>query len=224
MPIPLPYHPSADAMDQSIEKTQPPADAAPERVETGFDLIIKDARLDAHEVRFGDLITLEEVRLTGTGIGIRTQPESALSVAELNGTLVVTESALNRLLAGRALDSLRDLEVAMLNGRVRISGKYTMLLGLGVPFTLTAVPEIEGGARLRLDPRQISVMGPALPGFVAEIIGEHANAALAKAFDSTRLPLPVRLTGLTVETGRLLLTATASLHLHPSALQPPPRG
>lgn len=206
-------------MDYPIQRTHPAPDPESKTESgSGFAVTIKNARLDANEVRLGELITLEEVRLSGAGIVIRSEPETGLSIAELNATLVVTESALNRLLAGRSEDSLRDLEVAMLNGKARISGKYTMLLGLGVPFTFTAVPEIEGGARLRLSPREISVLGPTLPGFMTDIIGERVNAALAKSFDTTRLPLPVRLTGLTVETGRLLLTATASVSLRPGGL------
>lgn len=175
---------------------------------------VKSASLTAREIQLGEVIALEELRLDASGLAASSAGRASIGIQELNASLVVTEKQLNEFLAGRTVDSVRDLQAALLNGRVRISGRYGNLLGMSLPFTITAVPEIEGGARLRLDPRQMSLVGAPIPGFGVQMIGERLNESLAKALDVTRLPLPgIRLTGLRIETGRLVLTATATIEL-----------
>jgi hypothetical protein len=179
-----------------------------------MDIVIRAAQLAAQEVAFGGIISLQEVRIAASGLTARDVPAGPILISEMNATLVISEVALNRFLAGR-VEGVRDLEVAMLTGRVRVSGR--VVVGpIAIPFALTAVPEIEGGARLRLDPRQMGLVGAPLPGFSAQVIGDRINGNLAEAFDATRLPFAIRLTGLTVETGRIVLTATASVEVRPS--------
>jgi len=183
---------------------------------TDMNVTIRAAQLNAQEIEVGDVITLQEVRLTGTGVLFRSsEAGAAIHIESVQATMILTESSLNRFLAGRNEEPLQDLQVAMLTGKVRISGRYKLGF-VPLPFSLTAVPEIEGGARLRLDPRQMSFVVP-LPGVAAQVLGERINTRLARSFDTTKLPLPgLRLTGLTVEPGRVLLSATASLELRPT--------
>jgi hypothetical protein len=183
------------------------------------EITIQTARLNAQDIQIGDLLTLQELRLTAKGISLRTEPGGTGHIAEIDGTVVLTEVAINKMLSGRAEEGLRDIEVETLTGRLRISGRREVALGLAVPFTLTAVPVIEGGTHLRLDASQISVIAGALPGFVTQAIGEKINARLKKAFDTSHLPLPLRLTSVDVEPGRVLLSATASLELRPATTE-----
>ena len=169
---------------------------------------IRTGKLEAREIHLGDVLVVDELRLTGSGIVLASADSGGLRISELNATVVVTESALNKFLAGRAEDSLHDLRVYLMTGKVRFEGRYGL-----IPFTYTGVPEIDGGARLRLDPRQMSLIGVPMPGMGVQVIGERLNAQLAKAFDVTRLPIQMRLTGLTIETGRVLLSATAAVEL-----------
>ncbi len=169
---------------------------------------IRAAQLNAQEVQLSEILTVQEIRLSATDIDLRAEPGGAIRIANADATLLITEAGLNRFFDGRDFGTISDLKIVTLTGKVRISGRYSV-----IPFTFTAVPEIDGGARLRLDPRQFSVIGAPLPGIGAHMIGEKINVELAKQFDTTRLPLPLRLTGLTVEPGRLLLTASASIEL-----------
>ncbi len=201
----------SELIEVSRPAEQPRAEEkAPQR--QPVELSARSLRLDAHDVDLGGVITLDELKLAAGSLSIAPGPGGALRIADLTGTLIVTESALNRFLRGRDEGPLRDLQIAMLTGKVRIAGRYVRL-GIPVPFSFTAVPEIEGGARLRLDPRQMSVAGAPMPNFMPHLIAERINPRLAEALDVTRLPLPVRLTGLTVETGRILLHATAMVDL-----------
>jgi len=149
--------------------------------------------------------------LIANSLSYRSGPEGAFNIESVEATLVVTESSFNRFLEKNTEAPFSELQAAMLNGKMRISGRYRMLLP--IPFTVTAVPEIEGGARLRLDSRQMTLVGAPIPGFGVELIGERINAQLARAFDANELPIPVRLTKLTVETGRLILNAVTSLEI-----------
>jgi len=177
---------------------------------------VDSAALTARRIRFGDLFTLEEARLQAEDISLSAAPGGAIRIGSLTGTLVATESAVNHALHGRAEDSLSDLRAAFLTGRMRIEGRYRGPLGLPIPFAFTSVPEIEGGARIRLDPRKLSVVaGVPVPGALLEFLGERINARLARALDVSRLPFAVRLTDLKVETGRILLSGTATLEVSP---------
>jgi hypothetical protein len=180
---------------------------------------VRAAQLNAQDVRIGSLLTLQEVRINVNGLHLTPPPRAGARVSEATATLVATEKALNDLLQANPPEGTRDLSLATLTGRVRIEGKVVWNR-LPVPFTLTAAPEIEGGARLRLNVQQVQVLGPfSLPSFVSQSIGGRINDTLAEKFDVTKLPIQIRLTGLTVEPGRILLSATAAVDIVP-ALRP----
>lgn len=197
----------ANEIERSLNQPEP------RREPTEFTVFAREARLLAESVDLGGVVSLDEIRLEGRDISLR--PGGSIRVGELQASLVISEAALNRFLANRRADTVRDLQVAMLDGKVRIHGRYSLPLGIGVPFTFTGVPEIEGGARVRLDPRHMSLVGAPVPGLATGAIGDRVNALLADALDVTRFPLAVRLTALTVETGRLTLSATAAVELTP---------
>ena len=175
------------------------------------DLTVRSANVTGRDVRLGNLLTVDEVKVSGEDIQILTGPDGRVHIGGITATITITESALNRFLQGRIEDQLNHLQVRMLNGKVRIEGRYRLF-----PFTFTAVPEIEGGARLRLDPRQMSLVGLPLPGMGAQMIGEKINSRLSTAFDITRFNLPLRLTNLTIETGRMLLSAAGEIEIAPT--------
>lgn len=185
-----------------------------------MEIKIGAAQATAQEIKIGQIITLQELRLTGGGIVYATEPERTLHIAELNANLIITEASLNRLLTETPIREIRDLQVETLTGRIRIKGRYLVAGRLPVPFAMTAVPEIEGGARLRLDPRQIHFIGAPLPAFAVNLIAERINERMAEGFDVSRLPISLRLTALTVEPGRFLLAAAASLQLRLDEFDP----
>jgi hypothetical protein len=178
-------------------------------------ITVRQLEATALDVELADLMTLQEVRLSASGLTFEALPGGQLAVAQADATIVVTEAMVNRLLARYPPEGGRDIEIATLAGRVRISGKWRVN-GLPVPFDLTGAPEIEGGARLRINVQQVRALGAlVLPGFVVQGIGNKLNDAFARAFDVTRLALPVRLTKVKVEPGRILLSGTAAVEVRP---------
>lgn len=188
-----------------------------------MEITIRAGQASAQELQIGELLTLQEIKLTGGDVRVTVSPGGplqAVHIGEVTATAILTEASLNRLLEQNPPPGTRDLEIATLSGRIRISGK--VVKGIAIPFTMFAVPEIEGGARLRLNVQQVNALGAlSLGNTLAQTIGNAINETLARKFDTTRLPIPLRLTGLTVEPGRIILSASASLDITPGALQPP---
>jgi len=175
--------------------------------------------VNAQDVQIGDILTLQEVRLNLNGVRLDGRAERGIQVQEAVATLITTEKSLNDLLRANPPEGTRDLSIATLSGKVRLEGKVVWNR-IPVPFTMTAVPEVEGGARLRLNVQQVQVLGPiALPAFVSQSIGNRINDTLAEKFDVTKFPIQIRLTGLTVEPGRILLSATAAIDIVRNAIE-----
>ena len=164
-------------------------------------------------MQLGDVISLQEVKLSAVNINIRPAGGLSVHVQDANATLIVTEANLNKLLATNPPDGTRDLEIATLSGRLRISGKIVWNR-IPVPFVLTGAPEIEGGARLRINVHQIQVLGPiSLPSVITQGIGTKINDSLSDKLDISKLPWKIRLTSLVVEPGRILLSANTSIEI-----------
>jgi hypothetical protein len=180
---------------------------------------IDTAQFHAQRIQWGDILTFQELSMTGTGIRLMVAQNGMLHIAEAHATLVLTEAEANRFLTTHPLEPVRDLQVAMLSGLIRFTGRYGLPLGIAVPFRLTARPEIENGCRIRLEPCEFRLIGAHVPGIGVQAIGQKINMLLATHFDTSRLPLNVRLTGITVEPGRLLLSGMATIEIHPSSAE-----
>lgn len=180
-----------------------------------MDITAKSATLGARDVAFGGELTVEHLKLESPALRLTTPIGSGPCAAEITVSLTLSETDLNRALARHQEAGMRDVQVALMNGHLRVTGKYEVMGPFAVPFALAATPEIEGGARLRLQVRDVSIVGAALPGFSAQVIGERVNAKLREALNVQRLGLPIRLSSITVETGRLTVTAQAAVEWRP---------
>ena len=85
----------------------------------GMEITIWAAQVNAQEIVIDERIALQEVRLSGTGIRLEAGPRGPVRIAELSGTVVVTEASLNRLLKEKPPEGTRDVELATLTGRIR---------------------------------------------------------------------------------------------------------
>jgi hypothetical protein len=171
-------------------------------------LDIGAVQLTAKDVKIVGVPPFMELQIDGTELIVTDSEDGRLWVRSATGSILVTESAINRAITSISVDKVSDLDLKTYNGFARISGRYQVLGAVSAPFTITAAPEIESGARLRLAVRDFSVAGAIpMPSFVINMLAARINEQLGKAFDVTRLPVPIRLTGVTVEPGRLKLSA-----------------
>lgn len=180
------------------------------------DITIGNIVLTARDVLCGNELAIQHLKAEAPAAHLTVPLGSGPSSVELTVTLMLTEPEINRVLSAHAEGGLRDPRVALMNGSLRVTGRVEVMGPIAVPFALVGVPEVEGGERVRLQVRDVSVVGAALPGFSAQMVGERINAKLAEVLNVRRLGLPVRLVGVDVETGRLKITAQTSLEWNPA--------
>ncbi len=177
---------------------------------------IGSAKVTANDVRIVGVPPFLEVQLSGAELIISDSPLGKLWVRSATGSILLTESAVNAAISAAPLEKVRDLDLKTYNGFIRISGRQQIMGAIWVPFTITAAPEIESGVRLRFAVRDINVAGAVpIPSFVVHSIAAKINERIGEAFDVTRSNLPIRLTGVTVDPGRL--TLSASLEMPPES-------
>jgi hypothetical protein len=171
--------------------------------------------LDAREVIYGTEISLQHVHIEAPAVTATLPFGSGPCGASVAITLVIAETEINRQLLAQGDIGIRDPHVALMTGSMRVTGRFEIMGRIAGPFTMVAVPQVESGTHVRLDVRDISVIGATLPGFSAQIISERINAKLAELLNVRKLGLPVRLVSVAVETGRMTITAEAQVDWQP---------
>ena len=179
---------------------------------------VKNAALQSAECTLqkveGDGVpTIAEGWIRADGVRLLMDGGVRLQVETLRLRVTFTEAEANKGLAGLDLKPIRDAAVAFLGGRIRMTGRYNVLGGLGVPFSMVAIPEPRAGLNVTLDVRELSVVGLPNPAMVAKAVEERVNAKLAEALDAAALPFPARLEAITVEPGRITVALAGSLDL-----------
>ncbi len=182
-----------------------------------MEIISPSVTLNARDVRFGDQVTVQHLSVECSELRLGLPFGAAPSLLRARLQITINEKELNRQLVGRQEQGLRDLALSLMTDKVRITGRYELMGPLAVPFAVVAVPEIVGGIAIRLDIRDVSIIGAALPGFSAQMVGERINRSLADTLNVERLGVPVRLTELRVEPGRLTAFGEAELEFSRSS-------
>jgi hypothetical protein len=179
------------------------------------------AQITAQDIRIAGVPPFMELRLDADEIILTDSSDGRLWIRSATGHIVVTEAAINSAVAGVSIDRVRSLDLKTYNGFIRVTGRYSVVGGLSVGFSITAAPEIESGSRLRLAVRDCNVAGALpMPPFVVNMIASAVNEQLGKTFDTNRLPVPIRLTTVKIDPGRL--TLSGSLDMPPESAPPEP--
>lgn len=173
----------------------------------------------------GDAL-LDEVQLEGGDITFTPSDgamEAKVSAGETRFQVTVSEPNINRLLSANLPPDapVRELKFASLSGKARLSGRYVKF-GIGLPFTLEAVPRIENGQRVWLDCQSMNVVVGSLPEPVLKVIEQVVNNNLN--LDLAQSPVPVYLAEIRCEPGRVTVLGRARiswpLATTPSPLRP----
>jgi len=172
--------------------------------------------LTVRDVICGDMLAIRHIRVESAAARLNVPIGSGPCAAILTMTLIIEEREINRILERQTQAGMKDLRVALMQDSLRITGRYEVMGPIAVPFTLLAVPRVEGGERIQFDVRDISVVGASLPGFSAQMIADKLNARMAETLNVRRTGLPLRLVSVTSQTGRLVVTAEAELEWNPA--------
>jgi len=181
-------------------------------------LLIGGAKIDLRNVQLSAEVVLDEVLLEGGDIKIEvsgSEPEAAISSGETKVRAVMSEANLNRLVTAKmpADSPIRNLSIALLSGKARISGK-ALITFVPLPFSIEAVARVDNGQRVSLDCRS-ATMGIDLPRAVVDVIEQRINEALG--LDVSTLAIPVWIDEIRCEPGRLTALGRARISWPPNA-------
>lgn len=188
-----------------------------------FPIDIENARILLRNARLRPDITIDELDLDGR---VHLEPGSdmadapRLDAGEVRVRAMISEPNMNRMLSANVPRNtpVRALQVAVLTGKVRVTGQY-VVLGIGLPFTAEAIIRTENGVRVIPDWQSIRAAGMPIPGAGVDVIEQHLHRHMA--IDLTRLPVPVWIDEVRCEPGRVTVNARVRLTL-PPAQQPEP--
>lgn len=158
-------------------------------------------------------VAIDEVTLSSDSVTIEPSAEKGqpprIQAGETRFSGVLTEPNLNALVQSltEKNPSLKDVQVALMSGKAKITGQYVKLLP--VPFTVEAVPIIENGIRLVLDIVASNTGIISHPSWFINLL--ETNVMSKVAVDLSRLPFPVWLDEARCEPGRLVLRGKARL-------------
>lgn len=174
-------------------------------------------KLEVFDIRCGNELTIQHLVIQSDGLRANAPLGSGACAGQLTATITITEGEVNRAVSRHAESGMRELQVALMHDHIRITGRYELMGPFAIPFVLTAIPQIVGGTTVRLEIKDLSVVGATLPGSGAQAIGERINARLASALNIERFGLPIRLTNVLVETGRLRISGAWCLEWRPGS-------
>jgi hypothetical protein len=159
--------------------------------------VVAGLNLDDLQVR------LEDVRFSRTSRKVQqiggTQFEAQVSAASVASYL------------HHRSPNLRDVQVAFAGSSVRVSAARP-LLGIGMPFEVEGQPILRSPTAIDFAASRVAVLRLGLPEFAVRHVQERINPLV----DLTAMPLPLNLTAVRVEGGRVLISGTA--HLDPARL------
>jgi LmeA-like phospholipid-binding len=166
---------------------------------------LRRIEIDGWNVRAGGQLALESLHLELNDLRYHAPPNEALTVGESLLVIHLTEAALNDYL--RRQHPKSPTEVAFHDGTVTLKGTMRLLGGVLTPVETSGRLEIAEGSRIEYHADTVHFPAETAPDAGAEYIEKSLNPLL----DVTRLNLPIRLNGIEVEPGRLVVRGTATL-------------
>jgi hypothetical protein len=190
---------------------------------TAQPLQIGAAQIHLQNVQLREDVTLDEVHLEGETLRLEMPAAGEpahVTTGETRFRVVMSEANLNRTLAANLPPEaeIRNVRLVTLSGKVRFTGQR-VVLGLGVPFTVEAVPRIENGVRAFPDLQALNAAGMPMPAAFVEILEQRLRKTLT--LDLTQVPIPVWLDEIRCEPGRLTVLGKARFVWPPTPLAPP---
>lgn len=179
------------------------------------------ANIQLTNLRLRDDLLIDELHLEGGDLRLDLPPEKGdkahFATGETKFRALMTEPNVNLLLAANlpADSPVRNLHIAFLSGKARITGQLVKLIT--IPFTVEASLKVENGVRPYFD-LQSAKLGIGLPSAVVEVIEQVINQRVLEEqlkLDLTRSPVPIYIDELRMEPGRLTALGKARIVLPP---------
>ncbi|MDE2127084.1 MAG: DUF2993 domain-containing protein [Armatimonadetes bacterium] len=169
---------------------------------------LHDVTIDGQDVQLGHGMLLDELDLHLQGVDVDTLHKRLKGIRSASFAATVGATTLDEYFAGENPQGadLRNVAVHFAPGNHVVISGDRMVLGVGVPFTVSGPVRPEGGRRLELDATALRVAGIPLGGVVLGFVKDHFDSAV----DLSQLPFGVRITGVATSAGKLTLSGAAS--------------
>ena len=163
--------------------------------------------IDGDDVQFPSGILLDNLHIDLKGVEIDAGRKRVRHIGDARFTITVSEKSLDQFIAGEAPsgESIRKTRLTLGdNNIVTVTGERVTLLNVGIPFRLTGPIRAASATRIEIDPRRLDVAGIPFSGRVLNFFKGRIESSL----DLRQFPVPVELTSVTTQRGRIMLSGS----------------
>lgn len=165
--------------------------------------------IDGYDVQIANGLVFDHLHLDLKDVSVDTGQKRVKDVREVRFTVTVGKANIDEYLAGEAAedDTIRRTRITLNPGNSVTLSAERVVLGVGVPFSLTGPLQIAGPQRIELDARRLTFIGIPIWGPPLNFLKTRFETGV----DLSNLPFPVQLTDVRTETGQLILSGTADI-------------
>jgi LmeA-like phospholipid-binding len=179
-------------------------DSAPLRTVEGK---LANVTIDGDEVRFPTGLVLDNLHIELRNVDIDAGRGRVRHIGDARFTIVVSETSLDQFIAGEAPagETIRKTRLSLGdNNIVTVTAERVTLLNVGLPFRLTGPIRAASPTRIEIDPRRLEVAGIPFSGRVLNFFKSRIESSL----DLRQFPVPVQLSSVTTQRGRIILAGS----------------
>ena len=163
--------------------------------------------IDGDDVQFPTGLLLDNLHIDLKNVDIDTGGRKVRHIGDARFAMTVSDKSLDQFLAGEAPagETIRKTRLTFAdNNMVTVTGERVTLLNIGIPFRLTGPIRAASPTRVEIDPRRLVVAGIPLSGGVLSFFKNRIESSL----DLRMFPVPVQLSGVTTQQGKLTLAGS----------------
>jgi hypothetical protein len=180
------------------------------RVDGGWDRTVRGklrkVAIDGYDVELSTGLVVDQLRLDLDNVDVDLDRRRVRNVGTARFTAMIGKKTLDEFLAGESPEgeTLRDTRVTLEdNNRVTIASKR-VVLGVGVPFTVSGQVSVGGTQRIGFDAQGATVATIGVPGFVVDFLKNR----FVSGVELRSLAFPVTLMDVQTRAGLLILSGT----------------
>lgn len=170
---------------------------------------LADVTIDGEDVQLANGLLLDRMHLALRGVDVDTGRKRVRHVCAATFTATVSQASLNVYLAGASPEDerIRNARLTLGPRNLVTLAAERLVLGAGIPFTVTGPVRLAGPERIELDPRHLDVIGIGIAGKPLQFLKSRFETAI----DLSSLAFPVQFTSVSVTPGLMTLAGTADV-------------
>lgn len=170
---------------------------------------LADVAIDGEDVQLANGLLLDRMHLNLQGVDVDTGRKRVRHVRAATFTATVSAASLNVYLAGATPDEerIRNARLTLGPRNLVTLTAERVVLGEGIPFTVTGPVRLAGPQRIEMDPRHLDAIGIGIAGKPLQFLKGRFETAI----DLSSLAFPVQFSSVSVTPGLMTLTGTADV-------------